>query len=228
MFNKARVAFVILLVVSAVARAQESRGNITGKVIDPQGAIIPGATVVVTNAETNVSRQTTTNQTGYFEINLLNPGTYRVSVEAAGFKKTVRSGAELSVGGRLDLHIPLELGQLTETVNVTEESPLLETTVASGGRVIGQRQLAQLPFYNLNPFALATLAPGMQWTGQPEHRREFDAAGTSAFNTMGAVGQNEYSVDGAPVTGTNRRSGYVPPADVVEEFKLETTPFDAS
>jgi hypothetical protein len=94
--------------------------------------------------------------------------------------------------------------------------------------------IASLPFSDLNPFALSGMASGMQWTGQPEYRRPFDNGGTSAFSTSGGVGiggnamQNEYMIDGAPVTGTNRRVGYVPPADAVQEFNLQTTAFDAS
>ncbi len=208
--------------------AQESRGSITGKVIDPQGAVIPGATIVVTNTETNVSNRTATNQTGYFEVNLLNPGKYMVTVEAPGFKKSVRAGLELNVGGRIDIDLQMQVGQLAETVEVTAEAPLLDTTSASGGRVIDNREVIQLPFSDMNPFALTAIAPGMQWTGQPEYRRPFDNAGTSSFNTMGGVGQNEYTIDGAPATGTGRRVGFVPSSDAIEEFKMETASFDAS
>jgi hypothetical protein len=80
----------------------------------------------------------------------------------------------------------------------------------------------------MNPFTLTGLAAGMQWTGQPEYRRPFDNGGTSSFNTAGGVGQNEYSIDGAVVTGTGRRVGFVPPSDAVVEFKMGTSDFDAS
>src|SRR6266542_1389326 len=82
---------------STVSWSQESRGSITGKVSDQQGAVIPAAIVLVTNTETNVTSRSTTNDTGYFEANLLNPGKYTITVEAAGFKKSVRSGLELQV-----------------------------------------------------------------------------------------------------------------------------------
>jgi len=212
---------------AAACWAQEWRGSITGTVRDPQGAVIPGATVIVTNTETNVTTRTVTNETGYFEINLLNPGTYRLTVEAPGFKRFVRMPLELSVGGRLDIPVTLEVGEVTETIEVTAEAPLIDTSTANAGRVLDNRQIMQLPFNDLNPFALATLAPGMHWTGQPAYRRPFDNAGTSSFNTAGGVGQNEYTIDNAPVTGTNRRVGFVPPADAVEEFRLETASFDA-
>ncbi len=219
--------FSVLMLAAWASLGQEWRGSITGRVIDPQGAVVPGASVLITNIETNTASRTVTNETGYFEINLLNPGRYSIAVEAPGFKRALRSGLELNVAGRLSVEVALEVGQIAETVEVTAEAPLLDTSTASGGRVLDNKQIMQLPFNDLNPFALATLAPGMHWTGEPAYRRPFDNAGTSAFNTMGGVGQNEYTIDNAPVTGTGRRVGFVPPADAVEEFKLETTSFDA-
>jgi len=206
---------------------QDPRGSITGRVVDPQGAVIPGAAVVITNTETNATRRTATNETGYFEANLLMPGTYSISAEAAGFKKLIRTGLVLNVAGRLDIPLQLQVGQIAETVEVTAEAPLLDTTTASGGRVIDNRQIMQLPFSDLNPFVLAGLAPGMQWVGRPDYRRPFDNGGTSDFRAMGDAGRNEYTIDGA----SNMRGNdvaFVPPSDAVEEFKLELTTFDAS
>ncbi|HUS05757.1 MAG TPA: carboxypeptidase-like regulatory domain-containing protein, partial [Bryobacteraceae bacterium] len=210
------------------ASAQQSLGSIAGKVTDPQGRSIPAAAVTVTNTETNSARHAVTDETGYYEVSLLNPGVYSVAAEAPGFKKALRGGLTLNVASRLDLDLQLQIGQATEIVEVTSEAPLLETSKASGGRVIDNHQIMQLPFSDMNPFALATLAAGMQWTGQPEYRRPFDNGGTSSFNTAGGVGSNEYTIDGAPATGTGRRVGYVPPSDAVDEFKLETSSFDAS
>ena len=103
----------LLFSVSTVCLAQESRGSITGKVADPQNAVVPGAAVVVTNTATNVSGNATTNQTGYFEVGFLVPGTYSVSVESAGFKKFVQTGITLDTGDRLALNLKLEIGQTT-------------------------------------------------------------------------------------------------------------------
>jgi len=218
-----------LLLLAAPSRAQESRGSISGTVLDPQGAVVPGADVTVTNMQTNVEHQTVTNSTGFFEVALLNPGIYSVSVQAAGFKKAVRANMELNVGARISLELRLEVGPLAETVEVSAAAPLLETRSASGGRLVSSREISELPVNSMNPFLLAGLAAGMQWTGTPSGmQRAFDVGGTSSFNTAGNIGQNEYTLDGAPVTGTERRVGYVPPLDAVAEFKLETASFDAS
>lgn len=210
------------------ASAQESRGSITGRVMDPQAAVIPGASVVVTNTGTNAVNRTTTNETGYFEVSLLNPGQYSVAVEAPGFRRALRGGLDVNVGSRLDLAFQLEVGEVTETIEVQAGAPLLDTVNASGGRVVDQRQMQGLPLGDLGPFALAALTPGMSPTGASAERRVFDKGGSSNFRAMGGAGRNEYSLDGASVTGTNRRVGYAPPPDVVEEFKLETMPFDAA
>lgn len=207
---------------------QESRGSIAGIVRDQQGASVAGSTVVVTNTETNAANRTSTNSNGYFEVSFLNPGAYTLSVEATGFRKILRSGLVLNVGSRLDLEFQLEIGQVAEAVEVTAEAPILDTASVGGGRVLDQRQILQLPIADMNPFTLAAIAPGMQWTGNPGFRRPSDVGGTSSFNTMGGVGQNEYTMDGSPVTGTRRRVGFVPPSDSVAEFKLETTNFDAA
>lgn len=146
----------------AFLAAQESRGAITGRVTDPQGAVVPNAQVTVTNTQTNETRRAVTNETGYYEVNFLEPSTYTIAVEAPGFKRLVRSGITVNVSARLEINLALEIGAVAETVQVTAEAPLLETTTASGGRVLDQKQLINLPFSDLNPFALATLAPGMQ------------------------------------------------------------------
>ncbi len=221
-------AVCVLSVLAGSAAAQEARGSILGRVTDAQGAVIPGASVIITNVATNSINRVTTNETGYYEVPLLVAGRYTISAESAGFKKSLRGPVELSVSSRLEINLQLEVGNVAETVTVTAEAPLLETASASGGRVIDNRQIMELPFSDMNPFALTALAAGMQWTGQPEYRRPFDNGGTSSFNTAGGVGQNEYSLDGSPVTGTGRRVGFVPPSDAVQEFKMETANFDAA
>jgi hypothetical protein len=221
------LSFAALLLAAPLV-AQEARGTIQGTVTDPQGAVIPGATVVVTNTDTGTARTALSSEIGYYEAPFLDAGTYSVSVELSGFKKTTRPGVVLNAGMKVVVNIKMEVGLADQTVTVTEAAPLLETTSASAGRVIDTKMIESLPFSDLNPFALTGMASGMQWTGQPEYRRPFDNGGTSSFTTSGGVGQNEYMIDGAPVTGTGRRVGFVPPADAVQEFNLQTAAFDAS
>src|SRR6201981_889927 len=104
-----------LLAVFAVS-AQETRSVILGRVMDPQHSAVAGASVIVTNTDTNTSVTLTTNDTGYYEANLLVAGAYRVTAQMAGFKKSIRSGIALSVGTRAEIDITLEIGETAENV----------------------------------------------------------------------------------------------------------------
>lgn len=222
---------VLLLAVSllGLCQAQEARGTIFGTILDQQGGRVPGADVGVLNVGTNAVKQTVSNDRGYYEVPLLDPGSYSVTVELAGFRKFVREGIVLNVSGRAEINITLQLGELSQVVQVVEQAPLLETSTASAGRVVDNRQIMQLPYSDLNPYVLAGMAAGMQWTGAPDANRTlWSGGGTSAFNTAGGVGQNEYTIDGAPNTGSSRRVAFIAPTDAVGEFKLETANFDAS
>jgi hypothetical protein len=224
-------AAALLLCLAGVCSAQESRGSITGKVMDPQNAVVPGTTVTITNRETNVSNRATTNQTGYFEVNFLDPGTYSISAEAIGFKKLVRSGIVLNTGDRLAVDLPLDIGESTQTVEVTADVPLLETTNAAGGRVLDNRDMSQLPYTTMNPLSLQAITPGVVFTGTPGVMRVLDNKGAGTFDTNGFVtnGGNEFLMDGAPVTGTtNGAAGFIPSSEAVAETRIETAPFDAA
>src|SRR5690348_12275167 len=105
-----------LAFMACATQAQDIRGTISGTVTDPQGNRILGAAVVVTNTDTNVPTTLTTNSSGFYEAPLLLPGPYQVTVEARGFKKTVRPNLVLTLGGQLKIDIQLEVGSLTESI----------------------------------------------------------------------------------------------------------------
>ena len=230
--NRAVLAAVGLLLTAMNCLAQESRGSITGKVTDPQNAMVAGAKVTVTNTGTNVSNTATSNSTGYWEINFLIPGVYSLAVEWPGFKKMMRSGITLDTGDRLALDTQLEIGQSNQSVDVSADAPLLDTTNAATGRVLNTRDIGQLPYTTMNPFALQAMAAGMIFTGAltPDNNRALDHASTANFDSGGlGVGTNEFLLDGNPVTGTNGgRAGFVPNAEAVDEVRIETSPYDAS
>lgn len=217
----------MLLAVSSPLLAQETRGSIVGRITDPTSAVVAGATVVVTNTNTNVSSKVQTNQTGYYEANLLLPGDYSVTIEATGFKKYVRNGINLPVSTRLEINAVLALGALTETVSVTAEAPLLDTTTSSSGRVIDSRALQAMPIMNGMSLLLANLVPGVQTSGINNWVQYHSGGGPLVYSANGGVGGNEFSIDGAPVTA-GTISGFIPHSDTVEELKLETSAFDAS
>ena len=136
---------------AGLAFAQDYRGQITGRILDPTGAAVPGANVKVINTATNAASATISDEHGNYRTLYLTPSTYVVTVEAAGFKKLNRQGIEVRVGDSIALDLTLEIGASQETVNVTAEAPLLETNTASSGQVIETRAIADLPLSDGNP-----------------------------------------------------------------------------
>ena len=211
------------------ASAQEFRGAITGRVTEASGSAIVGAQVTVTNIATNNTVNAATNDAGEYQVLYLIPGNYILSIEAKGFKKSIRQNIEVRIGDKLQLDIALEVGAVTESVNVTADTALLESTSASAGQVIDQRRISELPLSDGNPFVLARLAPGIAYVGDLKFSRPFDNGGTSDVVANGAPGRNEFTLDGVPnmASGGGRgRVAFVPPSDAVQEFKVETSSFD--
>lgn len=231
--KKGRMQLLPVLLLSVLlpagAAAQEFRGSISGKITEASGAAVANANVTITNISTNTTTTASTNGAGDFSVLYLTPGRYRVTVEAPGFKKTIRDNIEVRVGDRLALDLELEVGGVTETVTVTSNAPLLDTASASAGQVIDRRRISELPLSDGNPFVLTRLTPGIAYTGDLLFSRPFDNAGTSAIVADGAPGRNEFTLDGTPNMASGGglgRVAFVPPADAVQEFKVETASFD--
>ncbi|MGH9659974.1 MAG: carboxypeptidase regulatory-like domain-containing protein, partial [Bryobacteraceae bacterium] len=192
-------------------------------------AVIPNATVVAKQGETGAVSQTVTSGDGQFTLPFLAPGSYTISIELAGFKRFQRDGLRVSTNERLSLDIQLEVGQTTETVTVTAESPLLVTSTASTGQVINQRQIENMPMNGRTPLILAQLAFGVIPNNDPRFFRPFDDGGPSGFSMGGAPNrQNELLLDGTPDTSVGNGMGFSPPVDAVEEVKVESFQVDAA
>ena len=222
------LAAVLVLVAPLVA--QDTRSMIFGRVYDASSAAVTGAKVTVTNTETNTSTALLSNETGYYEANLLIPGTYRVRVEAGGFKTSVRERIDLPVSSHLQADFTLEVGAIAESISVTAEAPLLDTNTMSSGRAIDNRSVMDLPFPGGNTVTLSKLAPGVQTVDSLSDktvRLHSNGAG-SRYNTAGGVGGNEWTIDGTPDNGNSRNVAYMPAPEIVQEFKVETAGFDAA
>src|SRR5579863_8506103 len=123
MFSNRRVLLLaaLCLLTAAICWPQDTRGSIVGKVTDPSGAVIPGATVVVTNTAMGTKANLTTNAEGYYQATYLIPGRYEVEAVAQGFKKALRANIEIRIAERLQIDMPLELGAAEMSVTVKEE-----------------------------------------------------------------------------------------------------------
>ncbi len=220
--------FLVLTPAALEVTAQEFRGSILGTVTDPTGAVIPGAKVTVTNESTNTTSEVVTNSVGNYVVPFLLPTKYTVSVEALGFKSVSRKGIIVSVQDRLKLDFSLEIGAPTEVISITSESPLLSAGSSDLGQVIERHYLDRMPITGRSPMFLADLAPGVI-SGNTDYTSN-DQNKISINGGNGAERGNDISVDGMPNV-VPRQSGLVatmPMGDAVEEFKVNTTLFDAS
>ncbi|HXH25514.1 MAG TPA: carboxypeptidase-like regulatory domain-containing protein, partial [Vicinamibacterales bacterium] len=158
-----------LLVLSVLwpwsAAAQETRGTISGTVSD-SGGVIPGAAVTITNVETDVSLNLVTNESGYYEAPLLNPGTYSVTVQLAGYRTATRAGIVLGVGQQISVPFVLEVGAISDTITVRGEAPLLDTNTVSSGANFDSRLVDALPMFSNMPITLSRFAPGVNVNDQ--------------------------------------------------------------
>jgi hypothetical protein len=221
-----------LLLLCAAAFAQEFRSTITGRVVDAQQAVVPGVKIVCTNADTGARSETVSAADGQYALPFLAPGPYRIEAEATGFKRYLRERMQLATNERLGLDIALEVGQLAESVTVSTEAPLLQTSTASTGQVVSSLEIQNMPLNGRTPIALAQLAFGVVSTGTGGlggMMRPFDNGGVSSFSMGGAPGKaNDLLVDGAPDTQSNGDVAYNPPVDAVAEVKVETFQVDAA
>jgi hypothetical protein len=212
------------------AAAQETRGQILGRITDATGAVVSGATVTCKNVATNVGITAISNTTGDYALPFLIPGSYSVTIDMRGFRGYKRDNVVVQINDTITLNVKLDVGDTSQSVEVTAESPLVDASDASAGLVIDSKSLDELPIKDGNPVMLAMLTPGvanLQTTGSLS--LPFDNANSSLISVSGArTGQNEYMIDGAPNTnGQGGSVAFAPPAGAVSEFKIQTATFDA-
>ena len=160
-----RHSLFVLLAGVLTLHAQEFRASITGQVTDPSGSPVPRAKVVATNVATNGSEEAITNEAGRYVISFLAPAKYTVVVEHPGFKKFVRENVVLGLSQRLSLDIPLEVGQVSDSVTVRAEVSLLQTETAMRVATIERSILEKAPNNGRNPFLLTHTLPGVEKSG---------------------------------------------------------------
>jgi hypothetical protein len=228
-----RITAIILLfsalcfTVAPRASGQNTTGSITGRLTDPSGAVLPGATVTITNTGTGANRVLTSDNSGDFTATLLLPGTYSVSSALTGFKTEVRTGITLQVDQVVRVDMGLQVGQTSETVSVSANALTLDTDSASIGQVIDRKQVNDLPLNGRNFTTLLFLDPAAVTTGGEQSTYRY-GVGDAISIGGGISASNSFLLDGTTITDTSYDTpAFAISVDAIEEFKTQQKNYSA-
>ena len=221
------VSFALTLAAAGLAQIQT--GRIVGTVYDPNKAVVPNASITVTHHATGVARKAASNEIGGYVVPALDPGVYDVSVTAAGFRTTVRSGVEMQVGRDLLLDLELVLGETSAVVEVTSEIPLLSSESGTLGHVMTNQQIIDLPLNGRGFNELARLTPGvvsLPGTGSVNRIRPEFFNGTTISGVRGR--QVSYYLDGADTSEQHQGGSWIQTSiDALQEFSVQQNAYSA-
>jgi len=217
---------VALLSTAADALAQQGTGQLRGRVVDSQGAILPGVVVVARNEDSGVFREIITQSDGSFFLSALTPGSYEVNAQLQGFRRYQRKNLRVEVGKTLEIDVQLEVGGIEEAVTVTAESPIVDTTSKQLGGSVTAQELSSIPSLNRNFTSYLSLLPGVTATIST------DSFGADSVRVNGQNVRNvSYALDGSGNNDNfNNGNGGAQarvPVEAVQEFQLLTSQFDA-
>ena len=221
------LAIVLVMGLAATTNGQIDTGTIHGIVSDTSGAVIPKARVTLTNTGTGITVSAQTDESGRYSFPAIKIGGYQVAFEATGFKKLVRSGITLSIQQQAQIDIQLQTGDISQSVEVTGEAPLLQTSESSVGQSVNGETINNLPLNGRDWTYLARLSAGVNIPQQGAR-----AAGQFAANGTRPA-QNNYLIDGIDNNTSSvdflNGTAYVikPPVDAIGEFKIQTNSFSA-
>ena len=224
--GRAVLVAVFMLGSLAILQSQSSDASLTGRITDPNKAVIADAMVTVINTGTGIHYRGATNETGTYYVSDLPPGRYRIEVEKLGFKAVIQSGVILHVQDALEVNFEMTLGSASESVTVEGESPPLDTETSTVGTVVEQRKANELPLNGRNVFNLIVLAPSVipqgSSTGTPVGVNPF---GWGNYQVSGSFGnQSAEYLDGQPLNiGYINVPVLIPTQDSIQEFKVQTS-----
>jgi len=218
----------LLLLATATLRAQQTSGSAVGTVTDNTGAVVSGAAITLTDVDTGDHRTATTNSNGDYQFVNLIPGNYKIDIENSGFKHFIRTNVVVQVQGSTRVDAALELGNVSETVQVTSQAPLLETQQATVGQVVAGRAVTELPLNGRNVFNLLALSPGVVPQGGTQASNAVSGMNGNGFSTGnyqisgGIPNTGAEFIDGAPINnGYINAISYIPMQDSIQEFRIE-------
>ena len=225
------IGFLLVLCCFSLV-AQTPTGDINGVVSDAAGSVVPAVKVMLTNPATNAVREVQTNESGLYSFPALQPGIYTLKAEKQGFRAIERKNIEVLIGSANRIDVALEVGELTNVVEVTGGAPMLQSENASIGTVIENRSIVELPLNGRNYLQLASLIPGATTNGPSSSQGKQRMGGQRNSFALNVSGQrihyNHYSLDGIENTDLNFNSYMLLPSiDALREFKVESGLFDA-
>jgi len=226
--RKALHAVLALCLSASLTFGQETTGSITGEIKDPSGSVVPGAQIQATNLDTGAEFTVTSDDAGLYNLPLLRAGRYRMTVEAAGFQRQQRDGIVVNTTERLRMDITLSVGQVTDTVNVTAETPLLQSERVTIGQVVEQRTIQSIPLATRNFTQILGTSAGVVGS---VFNADNPGTGSDSVSVNGARrGSNNLLVDGVPTTNplNNAPDGDgTPSIEFLGEFKVLTSLYSA-
>ncbi len=218
---------IFLNLCAALLIAQEYRGRIQGTIRDPSGAVIAGATVTLHNVNTGISIIHTTNETGHYIFDLVEPGSYSLTVENPGFTKYVESNVPLAARGDVTVDTTLRTGDVRETVTVAAEASQVQFTTSKLETSVDAHMSADVPQLWRSPFVLAALDPSVIMNDSSTEYNPFNSWGPNNLSVGGGSAySNDLQVDGSRV-GISVKTGYVPTPDMVQEVTVSQNTVDA-
>ncbi len=221
------LAVLFCLVYSNFLLAQSTGGRILGRVADPSGAVLANVKVTATNEATGVSQETRSGDTGDYGFPQLAVGVYRLEFDLVGFKKNVQRGVNLDLNQVITLNMIMQIGETKETVEVTSEAPLVDTTSTQLGAVMDQRQVAGLPLNARDTYQLLQLQPGVQGVGGSDLFYGSNQSGAVSVNG-GRGRSNNFNVNGGDGNDLFVNSPAIQPTpDSIAEFRVLSNTFDA-
>lgn len=223
----AAAAALLMVSIPGSLFAQQFTGGLRGAVRDANG-VIPGVTVTLTNEGTAISREAVTNEQGQYNFSAVTPGTYSVKAGLQGFKTYENKGIRIGTQMFITLDILLEVGPIEESITVTGQSPLIETSNASVGESLGRELLDSLPAPGRAAFLVAITVPTVNPVGDPQFNRQQDQTNASRISLGGGgVRANNYMVDGVPITELTGRAVLNPSIEAIDEVKVQVHTYDA-
>jgi hypothetical protein len=224
--------FVAVLLLSGLSLIGQTLGDISGQVVDASGAGVPNSVVTLTNTATNAIRTTNTNEQGLYTFTSVPPGIYNVRVEHPGFKTTTSNNVEVQVQQSVRLDLTLQVGQVSESVEVSATAALLQSENATLGHVVETKSIVELPLNGREYLNLVTLAPNVSNNAPPAGQAQSRQGGDRANQSISAGGNriifDYFTLDGVVNTDPNFNTYVVLPSiDALQEFKVQTGVYPA-